>query len=55
MESELVRESRLRRILRKRGFRLLKTPARSALRRYQPVGYALLRLETNTHIMGDLA
>jgi hypothetical protein len=31
----------------------MKTPSRSALRRYQPVGFALLYAARNIHILGD--
>jgi hypothetical protein len=53
IETEPNRERRLRRKLAKAGYRLMKTPSRSALRRYQPVGFALLYAARNIHILGD--
>ncbi|WP_161854082.1 hypothetical protein [Bradyrhizobium sp. CCBAU 051011] len=50
--SELNRERRLRRRLAIFSYRLLKTPARSALRRHQPVGYAVLHAVTNAQFLG---
>jgi hypothetical protein len=52
-DSEVNRESQLRRRLAKAGYRLLKTPARSALRRYRPPGFAVLHAAKNIHILGD--
>jgi hypothetical protein len=53
MPNELSRERQVRKWLARAGCRLLKTPSRSALRRSQPVGYAVLHATTNTHILGD--
>lgn len=52
MESEKIREDRLRRKLISSGYRLKKTPARSSLRELHGIGYMIVDDERNFVVYG---